>query len=338
MTCKTLKMLAPALSFFMLGLSYRGAELERAGEAARFEARVPGRKAVSLYRYAGPGADAGRPPVLLCHGIGSDHTAFEIGGKSSLSFHLTRNGYDVWALDFGTKGASIDTWADEVRVAADFVSGRTGNERVGLIGYDIGGTAILCGLIKSGPGRAAYVVGIGTTLDTEIPSAGLVAGAATLAKRGAGKKLTEPWEGWNNTFDRGESLWEMLIFSDGTVPSEGMESFLAALRPVPAGVAAQFEMMVSGELKSLDGSLSYSKNAGKINAPILMMAGLMDNFSQTEDIISVLKRVSSPVKTYRLLSRFNLISDDYGHAGLIMGRNAEADLFSFISKWARGLK
>ena len=54
-------------------------------------------------------ATAGGPPVVLCHGISSNHFFWDLEPGRSLALYLQERGYDVWNMDLrGHGSAEVD--------------------------------------------------------------------------------------------------------------------------------------------------------------------------------------------------------------------------------------
>src|SRR6202012_5234829 len=58
-----------------------------------------------------PGTAHHARPVVLCHGVLSNHRFFEVEGEASLAAALSREGFDVWMVDMrGRSDAGSPGW------------------------------------------------------------------------------------------------------------------------------------------------------------------------------------------------------------------------------------
>src|SRR5690606_25540642 len=55
---------------------------------------------IALQRHATPGG----PPIVLCHGISSNHHFWDLAPERSLALYLHERGFDVWNLDLRGHG------------------------------------------------------------------------------------------------------------------------------------------------------------------------------------------------------------------------------------------
>ncbi|HEX7489118.1 MAG TPA: alpha/beta hydrolase, partial [Anaeromyxobacteraceae bacterium] len=108
------------------------------------------RVALGRRRPRGPGRSV---PVLLVHGIAANRMSFDFGlDRWSLAAHLSRAGFDCFALDLRGHGASRrarpgaprswsfdDYLREDVPAALDAVRAATGAEQVAWVGHSQGG-------------------------------------------------------------------------------------------------------------------------------------------------------------------------------------------------------
>lgn len=105
--------------------------------------KLPGGCEVLVLRHVRPASAAGRAPVLYVHGIQS-HPGWFVGSAQALAragsevFQVTRRGSGTATVGRGD-AASAGQLLDDVTAAADYVTGRTGAERIALVGVSWGG-------------------------------------------------------------------------------------------------------------------------------------------------------------------------------------------------------
>ncbi|HET7791141.1 MAG TPA: alpha/beta fold hydrolase [Gemmatimonadales bacterium] len=131
---------------------------------------------VRLALYRARADRAGRPAVLLLHGMFSNHGVFlrPIDRGPGLAPVLAERGLDVWLADFRHHGGSDREpaprrWTFEDWIRADLpalareVGGETGGAPLAWVGHSAGGVTALCALAENAPLRrqVAAVVTLG---------------------------------------------------------------------------------------------------------------------------------------------------------------------------------
>ena len=70
----------------------------------------------------------------------------------------------------------------------------------------------------------------------------------------------------------------------------------------------------------------YTDNLKNITVPVLLIGGKQDISDKIEDIAETLNHIGSEDKEIRIL-------DGYGHVDLLLGKNAEHDVYPLVSDW-----
>ena len=105
---------------------------------------------IQLHRHPGDGQ-----PVLVVHGISSNHRCWDLSPERSLAVALAEAGYDAWLLDLRghgdaivpearTHGWTVDDYGGrDMHRAITHIQGQTGAERVAIVGHSMGGGATI---------------------------------------------------------------------------------------------------------------------------------------------------------------------------------------------------
>lgn len=86
---------------------------------------------------------------------------------------------------------------------------------------------------------------------------------------------------------------------------------------------------------SLNGLYDYIRLQKKISVPSLFIAGEKDVIATPEAVRAVYENAGSRKKEFRVVSKANGSSEDYGHACLVMGDRAEDDVFQYVESFLK---
>jgi len=135
-----------------------------------------------VHRYPPQGAPRGGPPVILGHGFMMNQWCWSLSEAGSLPIALSRRGHDVYVAEYRGSGASanppakgherrgggLDGWrfGDHVQfdlpAIIDGVRAISGSETVHWVGHSMGGMAGYSYALKTGGGKLASLVTIGS--------------------------------------------------------------------------------------------------------------------------------------------------------------------------------
>ncbi|MFB6344772.1 MAG: alpha/beta fold hydrolase [bacterium] len=106
---------------------------------------------VALYRYESAG-ETRNTPVLLVHGLSSNHRNLAMNDRDGLAQYLARQGYDCWAVELRGRvdeDSPDEPWGFDEYVQQDlpaaikFIQTETESDTVHWIGHSMGGMAYL---------------------------------------------------------------------------------------------------------------------------------------------------------------------------------------------------
>ncbi|WP_078128256.1 alpha/beta hydrolase [Leptospira alexanderi] len=302
-----------------------------------------------------PGSPSKKYPVILCHGSIANRTYMKINEKSSIVGRLQKEGYDVWLLDlrgrrdagypslfFGDKTFSYGT-DDYIQYDADaaikHVLNSTGKDKVNWIGHSMGGMIIYSRIGSLGEKRIVNFVAIGSSAILDSPSSALKRWVSLSWLANVLPVVpSETWigiEGATGIPFLPQKFLKEVFWHEPNIDSSILSGVkTTSINPGTKKEVLQFQDLVeSGELRSLDRKISYSNGLKNIKIPTLLIAGRRDKIGTTYSLRYAYDTISSEDKTLFIVSRANNHSEDYGHMDLIVGKNADKDVFIPLVAW-----
>lgn len=313
---------------------------------------------LAMHRYRPRDLDASGEPVLLLHGLGSNHAMFDLGVVDdeqpvpSLARWLRDRGHDVWACDLRGSGGSVrpgfrrsyrwdwsvdDFIEQDVPAFMDAILKITGKQRLHWVGHSLGGILMLCQGCLEGSPRIASGIVIGGGLDysdtmTNYRFIEPLKGFGRYVKRvpsGVLSRIMAPVVGrWNNGIE-----------SFNTYPgSTALAAQKAIYRDTTHDVSGEALYQLSslftpGGLRSLDGSVCYANLADRITTPVLLISGDRDLQCSPEVSDKMAQRLVGDQHQVKHFGTCHGQSRHYGHFDLVCGANAEEDVYPHIGGW-----
>jgi pimeloyl-ACP methyl ester carboxylesterase len=292
---------------------------------------------IALHRYPGQGHGR-RLPVICCHGLASNHIAFDVSPNVSLARHLARRGYDVMLVNLRGHGASERRrlrWAFDDYVLHDVPAILDAVGPAHWIGHSMGGIVALAYLARGGDALRS-VVTVGSALDYSGSSSGFhrlvplrsvlrflpavpVRSIARASARLVGK-VRSPYERFN-------------VWSSNCDPRLFRRICERGFHPVSPPVMEQLATaLMPGGLRSLEGEPYLPRLASVRRTQVLALAGSRDAQcppSAVERTVAAL----GDAATIRVFGVEHGHRDHYGHFDLLMGRRARGEVYPHIDAW-----
>jgi pimeloyl-ACP methyl ester carboxylesterase len=305
------------------------------------------RVAVVRYRAAAD-APARAHPVLLVHGIASNRLTLDLTAELSLARALAAAGWDTWLVDLRGRGLStrprlftrytydwsFDEYVEQdLPAAIEAVRRATGRERIHAVGASLGGMALYA--LLSDPRRAG-----------SIASAVTLGSPATFKLQG---KYIFSWPLRNLRFLRHKFLMRLLaplagywhprllrlLHEPENMTGEAMRRFMVN----GAANFARNELLQLGDwlgedrFRSIDHRRDYRAELGRIQAPILFVAGNKDRLAPPPSVKDAYEAVASADKKLVIASRGQAFGSSYGHFDLTLGANAPKEIYPLVGEW-----
>jgi pimeloyl-ACP methyl ester carboxylesterase len=333
-----------ALTAFVLGRFFT---VERTPDAIVFCETGDGWR-VALQHHAPRAPIPGAPPVLLVPGFASGSAVFAFDPDAALAPYLARYGHDLWLLDgrgsapadaprlFGRRRAS---WSFDDRVEFDLpaaletVCRETGAHEVQVIGLGSGALALAATAAGPAARRVRSLALLGATAFFRRQAASLplwplrllrllpVAGLTRLVAPLLGRVYPGPLA--------------LLCNRDNVEPASFRRALVNAARaPAPRELAQLASFLREDRFQAEGGTRDYRALLAEVQAPTLLLHGPRDPFAPADAIeatANALSAVSDKVTV--LASRMSGMSANYGHLDLLLGQNAQRDVFPHLLKW-----
>jgi pimeloyl-ACP methyl ester carboxylesterase len=294
----------------------------------------------------------GRPPVVLCHGISSNHRFWDLEPGRSLADALWDAGFDVWNMDLrghgdaerhpdGARqkgGWTVDDYG-RVDLPAAFarVTAATGAERVSYVGHSMGGMVLAVYLATHPEPAVARAVVVGSPLDFRDPDPVVEAlfGAAPVGEA-LGRVPTPAGARVVAVTGRDTLLkFDEIVHNPANIDRKAEARMLReVVSPLYRGEIEQFSLVrLDGEFHSADGAIVYRQALRDVDVPMLFVAGRADRVVSPDRVWSYYEAVGSDEKSFVMASVANGMHGDYGHLDLGCGDHAKDDIFPLIVGW-----
>ncbi len=313
---------------------------------------------LALFRYRRDDAAAHHEPVLLHHGLGANHTLFDLGVEDgllpvpSLAHWLADRGYDVWVCDLRGAGWSERPdrgaphrwdWSMDDFIHRDdpaflaYLLEHSDHERVHWIGHSMGGVLALAHCCLHGSPRLASstVVAAGLDWSGTASSYQLIVPLRHIGRKvghirsGQISKLFSPLVGrWRNGVEMVNS------YPGSTAPAASRAMYRGTTQDVSGEVLYQLASLFEpGGLRSLDRSLRYTDLVDRITTPTMLLSGDRDLQCPAVIPARTLRSLPGDGHLYAPFGRHHGHEGHYGHFDLINGIHAEREVFPRILHW-----
>lgn len=303
--------------------------------------------AIALHHHPADG-----PPVLLVHGIASNHHFWDLDEEHSFAGWLQARGWDTWLLDLRGHGDALydrdgnrqfsgwtidDYGRHDVAAAIDHVRACTGYAQVAYVGHSMGG--MVGGIYAVSGGEAALaslvVVGSPAAFDLDDP----LHRFARTALAGGGAAL---W--WVETpvfaaaaADLGGAvpgrLHERLYNPENLEPATVDRMLRTVTSPLSRQEMAHLARMLREErFVSADGTVDYAEGLTHLRVPTLAIGGAHDEVVPAERVRVWVERVAGE-REWWLAGTEGGAASDYGHLDLGLGERADEEVYPRILGW-----
>jgi len=93
------------------------------------------------------------------------------------------------------------------------------------------------------------------------------------------------------------------------------------------------DWIVNDEFRSIDRRRDYRAELGRIDTPMLFLAGPRDLIAPPDMVKVVFDAVASTDKKFVICSRANGFKVNYGHIDLVLGRNSPEEIYPLVRDW-----
>ncbi len=290
-----------------------------------------------------------REPVILCHGLGSNHTIFEFAEPWNLAKFLSDSGFDCYSVNLrgvrsnatefeGPYDVSFDDYVgSDAPALLKRIQDHSGSPQVLWVGHSMGG---LVGLAVAGGTlgsafKALVTIGSPAYFRTSNASVALIRVGRWLA----------PWGVFNS------GLVKFLAPLAGLVPlsdhihsanlrnlSVHVQQMLLAntIVRIFRGVLDQLDDWISHDaFRSRDRTLDYRTRIAEIICPTLVVGGSVDMLCPEYATRALAEGLAKSRQTLTMFGRKYGHLDDYGHGDLVVGARANSEVYPVLSRFLR---
>jgi predicted alpha/beta hydrolase len=307
---------------------------------------------LALHRWRTRGGRA-RLPVILCAGYACNRYFLDYDEDHSLARFLARAGFDAWVLELRGRGLSrpgpdasrprVWTFDDlvtlDVPAAVGHVARATGQE-VAWVGHSMGGMALYAYLGRRAGRPHAVRGGVTIAAPVVFPTAvpALVGRLGMLLLRlPLGDVIRQRWA-LEVICGLAGMLGPSLLGIAANPANVDRHVLGRALRlcvgDVPRAKLQQLaRWALDGKFSSVDGAFDYRAALRRVDTPLLLIAGSADRLATPAAVRRTLDHLPPAAASYLEFGRAHGHSTDYGHADLILGRAAPAEVFPAVARW-----
>jgi pimeloyl-ACP methyl ester carboxylesterase len=286
----------------------------------------------TIYRYD-PSRQPGGRAILLLPDVGMTRHAFDFGGRGLAPF-LQRAGFEVFVLEYRGAGRSqvpfggyrLEDLLDK-DVEAAFARALQGRERIALGGVGLGATFALA-MASRHAAQLDSVVALQPLIAPDVPS-------DPVARLMDGVGEAPPWIDLailtRAPLFGSRSWFEILFANDGSLDSSQFADLrLHVLAPVPRQVAQQVVQAIRERRVRLGAPLEELVR-GWTGRTLLLFAP-RDNWIHPEFSVPARELLTQARVEVRVLDPL-IAARDYGHLGMLLGREAPEDVFAPILRF-----
>ncbi len=300
---------------------------------------------IALHHHPGKG-----PPVLLVHGISSNHRYFDLDEGHNLADWLTARGHDVWMLDlrghgdalYGDQrrqfnGWTVDDYGEfDVHLAISHIRQVTGAEKVDYIGHSMGGMVLAVYAAHHGDDALGAVVVLGSpaAFSKKDPLVGLA--AAAMAAGGVSLLWFEtPAFGAMAADLKGAVPFRLQekLYNPANYTRETIDAMLRQIvSPIGRTEMQHFGRMLRDErFQSWDRKIDYFGELKHMKAPLLAIGSDHDEVVPAARVQAFSSAVGGESK-YFLASPPN-VKHSYGHLDYTLAEGAVTEIFPMVEAW-----
>jgi polyhydroxyalkanoate synthase len=291
------------------------------------------------------------PPVLLVHGISSNHFCWDLEEGRSLAKTLVAAGFDAWLLDLRGHGSaertptskrqrgrwSLDDYGRyDLPAALAFVQEQTGAERVHFVGHSMGGMVVTVALSEHPSLSLNRMVIVATPMDFEDPERvpGWLLGWMRLTVGILGA-LPSPLGARIHAGVGSPFPVDEMLFTDISSPSRE-HMYRRIVSPLFGGELTQLESVIRhGAFLDVERSKHYLEGLAQVEIPTRVIAGRGDRIATPDRVYGFYTGLKKAERDFVLAGKATGFAADYGHLDLLLGDHAEEEIYPLIVEWLR---
>lgn len=281
------------------------------------------------------------PPVLLMHGMGTNHYNWDYAEEISLASYLQSRGWDVWVAsvrgDMGStaparRGASTYSFDDianyDVPAIVDTVLTQSPHEQLYWVGHSMGGMLLYTALTRDPAPIAAGVSIASPATFAEQEQVHQVASTASRLIPAYGTTQSRA------TYAAIDAVFEFNPMVQLLSNPENLDLELAqgladvGLGDVSRGMVKQVHVWLSsGDFVTMEGQPWLTP----VSVPVLVLGGSVDRVAPPANVSAACEVL--PLCEFRLLGTASGLSTEYGHIDPVVGVTARIEVYPQVHQW-----
>lgn len=304
--------------------------------------RVPTADGASLALHHRPGDG---PPVLLVHGLSSNHRSFELHGRG-LAIDLAEDGYDIWMLDLrgrldsappsGRPAWTLDDYGrTDVAAAIDHIRAVTEHDRVAYVGHSMGGMVLAVYHHWHGGEALGPAVVLGSPLTFDHPDPLVRASGRSMRSGSVLRRVPSTTAARAAAVLPRTARVDRLLFDPGaTSRSTRRAMYRSIVSPMSSGELWHLGAILKrGRLQSADASVDYVDSLADWSTPLLVVAGRADRVAPPDRVVPWFDAVGPTHATWWVAGTARGYPTEYGHLDLILADNVADELHRDLRVW-----
>lgn len=297
---------------------------------------------IALHHHPGRGE-----PVLLVHGVSSNHRFWDLDADHSLARWLVDQGFDPWLLDlrghgnaqydvdgvWQVSGWTVDDYGKyDVPAAVDYIRRVTGREQVGYVGHSMGGMVGAIYAVEGGEPYLSAMVLVGSPATFRRDAPMIEAARVGMGLAGAGLLYVDSPLGAEFAASAGGAvpgkLHQLLYNPANFLPATERTMLQNIVSPMSREEMQHFGRMLTHErFESADGQVDWAAAFRSTRVPVLAIAGSVDLAGRPEFVRPWTEGHAGEARFVELPA--------YGHLDLGLGEDSERDVYPIIGEWLR---
>ena len=291
-----------------------------------------------------PPAPAGAPPVLLCHGLGSNRNTYLLPAHRNIVHMLLEGGWDVWLAELRGHGLSktgvdwespwdVNDYISDACAFVAFVSGQTSGASVHWIGHSLGGIIGIAMASLQEPPPLASVLAVASSFfysDSVFSKLSFFVPALTSMSFLPADSIMRAQSSLSFRFV--SNLADaVMAWRSNVHPDVGRALFASNFEPISKKVTLQLAtgMAEAGILHR--GGEPFSSSLCHCRVPVFFIAGDRDKQCPPPSVQKLFELLPAAASCkYQCFGTEQGCTDHYGHFDLLIGLRVETEVFPSI--------
>ena len=289
-------------------------------------------------------------PIILAHGISSNHHFWNLTPEYSLALYLQSKGFDVYNIDFrghgyathdpqGKKqiqGWNVDSYGIDIAAVVAYIHTKKPEQKPFYIGHSLGGLAFISYLAHYGSSNVEGAVIVASPFDFRHKEPLL-----KIAEQGARSSFapipTPLLAHFASLFPSTPVYIDNLLWGKDTITPDIRRLMYQRIvsTMTPKELSHLAKSLSQEAFSPAHGENTYAQNLSEHNIPALFLAGRADRVAPVDRVLGYYYALGSTDKQIHILGKHYGFSKDYGHIDYALAKEAPKEVFPLIEQWLR---